>query len=55
MVEKEPQKKLPDDVPGMDLKQRSQTRSCSDVGTFSCRYTCSWECTAEVLTTDNTT
>lgn len=54
-MEKEPQKKLPDDVPGMDLKQRSQTRSSSDVGKFSCRYPCSWECTTKVLTTANTT
>lgn len=54
-VEKEPQKKLPDDVPGMNLKQSSQTRSSSDVGKFSCRYTCSWECTTKVLTTANTT
>lgn len=54
MVERESQKKLPDDVPKMDLKQRSQTRSSSDVGKFSCRYTCSWECTTEVLTTANT-
>lgn len=54
-VENEPQKKLPDDVPGMYLKQRSQTRSSSDVGKFSCRYACSWECTMKVLTTANAT
>lgn len=52
----EPQKKLlaENDVPGMDLKQSPQTRSSSDMGKFSSRYTCIWECTTEFLTVSNT-